>query len=154
MDSTNNLDAAAKLTRQLTASVPVTDGDLDAVWSASEDALRQLQTAGYAPDEFLPDEVSDHMNFNLPGGDLARRFYRAYAREVRKAVCGGDEELRGKIDNALTAGAGALLTVLAGALAVPMAAVVLLAPIGAVLLIKGVDAFCAMEPATGKADEL
>jgi hypothetical protein len=141
------LDAAVELTQQLTAEVSEADADLDQVWAASEDALRQLRAAGYSPDEFLPDDVSAQLNFNVPGGDLARRFYRAYAREVRKAVCGADEDLRGNINNALTAGAGALLTVLAGALAVPAAAVVLLAPIGAVLLIKGVDALCAMEPA-------
>ncbi|MFC7724919.1 hypothetical protein ACFQW6_07365 [Nocardioides sp. GCM10028917] len=153
MNSTNNLDVAADLTRQLSAIVPVNDGDFDAVWLASEGALQRLQTDGYAPDEFLPDEVSDQMNFNLPGRDLALRFYRAYVREVRKAVCGGDQEFRSSIDNALTAGAGALLTVLAGGLAVPAAAVVLLAPIGAVLLVKGVDAFCALEPLPDEADE-
>lgn len=148
MNETESLAAAALLTETLAAEVPEAGAGLDAMWEASDEALQGLRASGYAPDEFLPDDVTAQLNFNVPGRDFALRFYRAYAREVRKAICGGDTKLRSSMDNAITAGAGAVLTALAGALAVPAAAVVLLAPIGAVLLIKGVDAFCTMDPAT------
>lgn len=139
------LEHATSLTEQITLGVPPAQDDLNQIWDAGDDALRQLAAAGYSPAEFLPDDEASQLNFTVWGADFARRFYRAYAREVRKSLCGADGDLRVRVKTAISAGASSLLSTLAVALAVPLAAVVLLAPIAAVLIIKGIDAFCTME---------
>jgi hypothetical protein len=57
----------------------------------------------------------------------------------------------------MTAGTTSLLTTLAAALTVPLGAAIVLAPVAALLLSKGIDAFCSMDtaatsPAADKAD--
>jgi hypothetical protein len=143
----DRLDAAADLAEKLTHAAPHQSPSLDPIWDASAEALEQLADAGYAPEEFLPEGVAGELNFKASDAHAVRRFYRAYALEVRNAVCGKGEELRGLINNAIAAGATSILTVLAAALSIPLGAVALLAPIAAVLLIKGIEAFCVLGPA-------
>jgi hypothetical protein len=119
------------------------DDDLSSFWQRGEEAIAGLAAAGYSPEEFIPEDEAGQLGFATSSKDFARRFYQSYASQVRKALCGQDE-LRTHVDSALTAGATSLLTWLAGLLAVPLGAVMLLAPIAAVLLIKGIDAFCQM----------
>lgn len=145
VENPDPLEFAASLTEQIARGAPSAQDDLNQIWDAGDDALRQLTAAGYSPAEFLPDDDASQLNFTVHGADFARRFYRAYAREVRKSLCGADGDLRVRINTAITAGASSLLSLLAVTLAVPIAAVVFLAPIAAVLIIKGIDAFCSME---------
>jgi hypothetical protein len=139
------LALATSLTQQIAVRVPSSQDDLSQIWDAGDDALRQLTAAGYSPAEFLPDDEAGQLNFTVHGADFARRFYRAYAHEVRKSLCRADGDLRVRVNTAISAGASSLLSTLAVTLAVPLAAIVFLAPIAAVLIIKGIDAFCTME---------
>lgn len=133
---------AVRLANRLKVYVP--DGDkLEVVWerSESDEALRLVLAAGYSPNEFL-DEIDLQLNFNMSG--FAERFYRSYVRQVRTSLCNKDSDLRKTIGIAIGNGTSSLITKLAEALSVPVGAAMLLAPVAAILLVKGIDAFCEM----------
>lgn len=139
----NERDEAVRLADELTAYVP--DGDnLEVVWerAESDEALRLVRVAGYSPDEFL-DDIELELNFNVSG--FAKRFYESYIDQVHTSLCNKDSDLRKTIGNAIGAGTGSLITALAAALSVPVGAAMLFAPIAAILLVKGIDAFCEMD---------
>src|SRR6266568_1892086 len=132
------LRQAVDLAQRLAQEVSDTSGDFTPIWDRSDEALALVEKAGYSPHEFISDS-DDSLGFGLGGPGFARRFFRAYAREVRASLCGQDGDLRSSVGVAISGGTASLLSVLANALAVPLAAVGLLAPIAAILLIKGVD---------------
>jgi hypothetical protein len=136
-------EEAVRLAEKLTKYVPE-DDNLEIVWDQieSDDALRLVRVAGYSPNEFLNDVDSD-LNFNVSGS--AKRFYQSYARQVHTSVCNKDSDLRETINTAIGTGTGSLITALAVALSIPTGAVMLVAPIAAILIVKGIDAFCEMD---------
>lgn len=148
MSTEEQLTTAAQYTEQLLPLVPAVGTDLDTLWAASSGALAKLSEAGYSPEEFLPDDEAAQLNFTVPGADRAQLFFRCYALEVRKSFCGADGELRKSVQTAMTTGTTTLLTTMAAALAVPLGAIIVLAPIAAVMLSKGIDALCSMDIST------
>ena len=143
MSSTAKLDEAVELTERLRATV-IDDDSFDALWGqpAAREAFEQAQLAGFDPNEFLID--GDEM-MNMAIKDAVKRFFAAYARQIRASICDPHSDVRTSISAAIGAGSGALLMCLSTALAIPTAAVSLVAPIAAILLVKGIDAFCTMD---------
>ena len=142
MSSNKHLEDAVKLTERLREAV-IDDDSLDALWGqpATREAFDQVEEAGYNPNEFLAggDEV-----LNMAIRDSVRRFFVAYTRQIRTSVCDPKSDLRASLGTAINAGTPALIMCLVTALAIPVAAVALIAPIAAILLAKGIDAFCTM----------
>lgn len=134
-----SMQTAEQLADELVPYVPKT-GTLDTFWDLPQvdEALKMLQDAGFAPTEFLP--PGGDLNFSA--GDAAAKFYKAYVKHLRPKICTENGDLRKTVGNALNAGAGALLPAMALVLAIPPAAVVFLAPIAAILVSVGLDAFC------------
>lgn len=135
-----NQNEALRITEELKKYVPEST-NLITLWERSEskEALQLVQEAGYSPDEFL-DEADLGLHFSNPKG-----FYQAYVAQIRPDLCKQSSNLRKSVDAALGAGTTSLLAILAEALAIPGGAVMLIAPIAAVLLVKGIDTFCEME---------
>lgn len=136
-------DEAVRLANKLKVYVPDSN-KLEVVWerSESDEALRLVRVAGYSPNEFL-DETELELNFNVSG--FAKRFYQSYVYQVRTSLCNKDSDLRKTIGTAIGTGTGSLITALAVALSIPVGAAMLVAPIAAIILVKGIDAFCEME---------
>jgi hypothetical protein len=134
-----SMPVAERLAADLVPHVPAT-GTLDAFWDQPQvdEALRLLEGAGFAPTEFSPDSG----DLNFAAGDAAAKFYKAFTRQVRARLCTADGDVRKKIGDALNAGVGALLPAMCAVLAIPLAAVVILAPIAAILVAVGLDGFC------------
>lgn len=137
-------DEAIRLTDALKAYVPE-NNELEVVWdrSESDEALRLVKAAGFSPDEFLEEEVDLKLKMGESG--FSKRFYKSYANQLSSTLCNKDSALRQAVGTAIGAGTSSLLAVLAEALLIPGGAVVLIAPIAAILLVKGIDAFCEME---------
>jgi hypothetical protein len=133
---------AVRLADKLKVYVPDSD-KLEVIWerSESDEALRLVRVAGYSPNEFL-DEIDLELNFNVSG--FAKRFYQSYVHQVRTSLCNKDSDLRKTIGIAIGTGTASLITELAAALTVPVGATMLVAPVAAILLVKGIDAFCEM----------
>lgn len=142
MDSTASLDEAVALTERIRHAM-VEDDSFDALWGqpATREAYEQVLQAGFDPDEFL---IGGGEMLNMAIKDVVKRFFAAYARQIRASICDPHGELRAKVNAAIGTGSGALLVCLGTALAIPMVAVSLVAPIAAILLVKGIDAFCVM----------
>jgi len=139
---TSAIQKAAARTGQLIGELYAGGGDLRVVYESYESIGNEVAQAGYDLTEFLPDVDKSDLNFSLP--DFGRRFFAEYAKVVKARLCASGSELRSSIDKALSSGVGALIAVLAAALAVPTAVVILLAPIAAVLVGLGIEAFCEM----------
>jgi hypothetical protein len=139
----SQLESAIALTESLAAEYPESTPNTE-IWQSTQaaESLDLLRDAGYDPDEFLEDAPPD---MAMAPGLFLRRYFESYKRQIRGALCNENEELRKNINTAIGAGTGTLLTALAALLAVPLAAVALLAPIAAIILIKGIDAFCTMD---------
>jgi hypothetical protein len=137
------LNEAIRLADKLTAYVPESDR-LEVIWESSEskEALRLVQDAGYSPDEFLEDV---NLKLNASVSDFSKRFYQSYIHQISTALCNKDSDLRQAVGTAIGAGTSSLITVMAAQLLIPSGAVVIVAPIAAILLVKGIDAFCEME---------
>lgn len=135
-------EEAVRLADELKVYVPEGD-NLEVVWerSQSDESLRLVRVAGYSPNEFL-DEIELQLNFNVSG--FAKRFYQSYVHQVRSSLCNKDSDLRKTIGTAIGTGTGSLITALAPAFSVPLGAAMLVAPVAAILLVKGIDAFCEM----------
>lgn len=153
MSTEEQLTTAVQYTEQILPLVPTDGTNLEAFWGASSEALVKLSEAGYSPQEFLPDDEAAQLNFSVPGADRAQLFFRCYALEVRKSICGADGELREIVRTAMTTGTTTLLTTMAAALAVPLGAIIVLAPIAAVMLSKGIDALCSMDTSTSSSSD-
>lgn len=136
-------DEAARLADDLTTYVP-DDNNLNVIWERheSDKALRLVRAAGYSPNEFL-DELELELNFSVSG--FAKRFYESYVHQIHTSLCNKDDDLRKSVNAAIKAGTGSLIGALVVALSVPLAAAMLVSPIAAILLVKGIDAFCEMD---------
>jgi hypothetical protein len=141
------LQAASVRTSQLMQGLLASGGDLSVLHTGYTEIAQDVEREGYDLSEFLPDEDRADLNFSLP--DFGRRFFNKYSEIVRSKLCQEGGELRAHVDKAITSGLGALLAVLASALLVPGAVIVLLAPIAALMLGYGVDAFCEMKEDDG-----
>jgi hypothetical protein len=130
---------AVSRTEEILANYSSTN-DLTTAILAYKDVERDLGTEGYSLREFAP-TLADTDQFSF---DWFRRFFDAYAQRVRASLCTEKGELRGSVTKAMSSGSAALLVTLGGALSIPLGAIVVLAPIAAVLLHSGIDAFCEM----------
>ena len=136
-------DEATRLANELKKHVAESDGLTPVwTWAESDEALQLVQKAGYSPEEFL-DEVELGLNFNA--SDFSKRFYQSYARQISPDLCNKDNALRKSVSAAIGAGTTSLIGLMAEALLIPGGAVALVAPIAAILLVKGIDAFCDMD---------
>jgi leucyl aminopeptidase len=143
------MQKAEQLAADLVQHVPQT-GTLDTFWDLPQvdEALSLLQEAGYAPTDFLPSGG----DLSFAGADRAAKFFKRYVRQVHAQICTEDGKARQTVGNAWNAGVGALLPAMVLVVAIPPAAVVVLAPIAAILASVGLDKFCKMsnEPQTSQ----
>jgi hypothetical protein len=109
------------------------DGDAVA-WASLEDGLERYELeTGASADELLPDDVT---RLAFAGLDRAREY-------ARKVLCGRKDDLRAPIEAGINGGSVALIPVLFGALSLPMVAAPVVVAIAAVLMVHGLDGFCA-----------
>lgn len=142
MDSAGTIDEAITLTDRLRAAVSSDSVDAFLDRPEASEAYAQAQRAGFDPSEFL---IGGSETLNMAIANPVKRFFAAYVRQVHASICDPHGDLRSKVSTAIGGGTGSVLMCLGAALAVPAAAVVLLAPIAAVLLVIGIDAFCTMD---------
>jgi hypothetical protein len=109
------------------------DGDAVA-WRSLEDGLRsyERETGGPA-DELLPQDAT---RLAFAGLDRAREY-------ARKALCSHKEEVRVTVEMGIQGGSMALIPALFGLLALPMVAAPVVIAMAAVLMVRGLDGFCA-----------
>lgn len=109
------------------------EGDAIA-WANLEQGLERYEAETGAPaDELLPDDVS---SLAFAGLDRAREY-------ARKVVCSRRDEIRTPIEAGINGGSAGLTLVLFATLGLPAAAAAVVPAIAAVLMVRGLDGFCA-----------
>lgn len=109
------------------------DGD-EVAWASLEQGLEQYEEETGAPaDELLPGYAAP---LAFAGLDRAREY-------AHKVLCGRKEDLRIPIEAGINGGSVALVPVLFATISLPVAAAPVVAAIAAVLMVRGLDGFCA-----------
>jgi hypothetical protein len=135
----DHLDVDPKLAAKTAAAADVLadqlrrDGDAVA-WANLEQRLEQYEEETGAPaDELLPGYAAP---LAFAGLDRAREY-------AHKVLCGRKEDLRVPIEAGINGGSVALVPVLFATLSLPVAAAPVVGVIAAVLMVRGLDGFCA-----------
>ena len=114
------------------------DGDAVA-WASLEEGLEQYELETGAPaDELLPPDAAQ---LAFAGLDRAREY-------ARKVLCNHKDDLRTPIEAGINGGSLVLVPVLFGVLSLPVVAAPVVVAIGAVLMVRGLDGFCASASAS------
>ena len=117
-------------------------GSFEPVYEAFSKAIRQIEDTGISLDEVVQLNGQYALGYNKYSTDSGRSFWKAYSEVIRSSLCQKSGELRSQIKTVITAGAGSTISSLMILLGLPIAAAPLLAPIAAILLTLGIDAFC------------
>lgn len=113
-------------------------GDLAPAFAALEKAIPIFEGAGYQLDELIPATAPAGIGFRKREARTGKGFWEIYSQAVRKTLCAKKSKLRVAIDS----GTGSLVTFVMTTLTLPLAAAVIIAPIVAILMSIGVDAYC------------
>jgi hypothetical protein len=127
--------AASEHTTEDVVRAILDTGTLDAAWDAIEAGITEYEQASDGTvAELLPPEAAP-LGFALPG--------RARAEELaRKVLCSQRDKLRPALEAAIAAGLPAVAPAIAAALAFPPAAAGIVAAFAAIIVTRGLDAFC------------
>lgn len=140
LDETAALEEAEREAAKYIDVLHAHDGDVDALWVSTDASVKRVAES-YNLESFVPDG-SPALQFSGDFKGVGRAFYRSYIGLVRESLCGAEGDLRATVKTALNGGVSATIVALGAILAIPSGALLLIAPIVAVLLVKGIDAFC------------
>lgn len=139
LDQQSNLEEAEAQALRYVEELRALGGDMDSLWDRTDATIEQV-AASFNIENFVPDELPT-LNFSGDFKGAGRAFYKSYLKVVRESLC-VKSDLRDAVQTALSGGVPAVLLTVASALAIPSGAILLIAPIAAILLVKGIDAFC------------
>ena len=114
---------------------------LDPAYAVIEQSLARVRESGLPVESLLP-AGERRLGFSLKRAKSGKSFWENYADVVRKKLCTKNSKLRTLADSGATLSAGALVGVVAAALALPAVAIGIATGIAAIIATSGIDAFC------------
>jgi hypothetical protein len=116
------------------------EDSLTPAFQAIESELQRVRDSGLPMQSLLP--PGERMLGFARKAKSGESFWDVYAGIIRKKLCAKNSKLRKLADSGVTLSAGAIVAVLATALALPVVAVGLISPMAALIARLGIDAFC------------
>ncbi len=140
------LENASREAEALVNTIERQGGNLDPVYDALEVSVRRFEEAGYPIESIVPGGDEAGLGFSLKKWTSSGRdFYRAYKKAIKKDLCKPHGDLHKLAKAGLSGGTGAVVAVIFQSLALPPAALGFVVPFAAVIVSKGLDAFCSLE---------
>jgi hypothetical protein len=136
------LEEAGRLAERLGSEIQSRAGDLTPAFRELEAAVRHYQQEGGAVDEIMPGSPELALGFRRGQPD-GKSIWSAYADVLRDDVCRADGDLHRQLTQGAAATGASVVTLLLGALGLPLVAAPIMAPMAGSLLALGVKAFCA-----------
>lgn len=135
------IDMLASAAKGYSATLKYIASPSEAIDNYIEDALEEFDSLPDVP-WFKGDLASSTTSSKRTEAGVHRSFKDAYLAVVRKHLCDDQDSFRKSIETAMTAGAGALVTVLLTLFGLTGGAAILVIPIAAALMRFGIEAFC------------
>ncbi len=132
------LDQVAADADALLLEIQVKGGDLSPAFAALQKGIQSFEGAGHRIDELIPATAPAGLGARSLQAKTGKGFWEIYSKAIRKTLCAKKSKLRTAIDG----GSGSLAGYVMTALALPVTATVIVAPIVAILVSVGVDAYC------------
>jgi len=133
---------AAQEAEELMGQIRIRGGDLGPAFEALEAAIPAFEKAGYQLEALLPSSHDAGLGFGKPGSRTGRGFWEVYSQAVRSSLCDPVGELRSAVKLGLGTSATSVVGAIMSVLALPLAACAIVAPIAAILMTIGLDAYC------------
>jgi hypothetical protein len=132
---------AVREAQNLARKIKEAHGDLQPAYEALDMAIPQFEKA-YPLESLFQYDSEIGLGFALQNNKTGKNFWKVYGKIAREKLCDKKEEFNNQVKKS-TEGITTLLVIyIMDKLSVPIEAIVLVAPIIAILVTSGIDAIC------------
>jgi len=140
-ESSLTLRESEELADQVAAQIRQQGGSLEPAYQAFETGIAQLQQSGLPLESIVP-AGEQGLGFAARHPKDGKSFWAIYGKIVRKTLCAKDSKLYVLAHSGAQISAASLVGMIMAALALPIAAIGIAAPIAGIIASLGIDAFC------------
>lgn len=135
------LAEAAAQVKSLRDLINAGGGSEEPAYAALDEAIKEVEAAsGEAVDRLLPATAERGLGFRR--AKSGKNFWQVYREHILKEICNPRGKTYKMLKQSSVLTASAAVTAVVSALSLPLTAIPLAVPIAAMLLVKGLDAFC------------